>query len=61
MAKWQKMADMAKNQTALDAKFDGDAKKVQQFQDKVNGFQARLAAMMGNATLMDACKTISQG
>lgn len=61
MAKWQKMADMAKNQTALDAKFKGNETKIQQFQAKVAGFQSKLDAMMGNATLMDTCKTISQG
>lgn len=60
MAKWQKMADLAKNQTALDAKFKGDETKVQQFQAKVTGFQAKLDAMMGNATLMDTCKTMAQ-
>ena len=61
MARWQKMADMAKNQTALDAKFKGDETKVQEFQAKVTGFQAKLDAMMGNATLMDTCKTMAQG
>ncbi|KAK8092291.1 uncharacterized protein PG998_015123 [Apiospora kogelbergensis] len=60
MAMLQKQTDMAKNQTALEAKFKGDEAKVKAFQDKSAKWETELKAMMGNSTLMDTCKTLNQ-
>ncbi|KAK8085924.1 hypothetical protein PG994_000898 [Apiospora phragmitis] len=56
----QKTTELAKNQTALDAKFNGDETKVKAFQDKAAKWQTQLDAMMANSTLMDTCKTLNQ-
>ncbi|KAK6844425.1 hypothetical protein PG990_002795 [Apiospora arundinis] len=56
----QKQTEMAKNQTALEAKFKGDEAKVKAFQDKSAKWETELKAMMGNQTLMDTCKTLNQ-
>ncbi|KAK8040113.1 hypothetical protein PG993_008524 [Apiospora rasikravindrae] len=60
MAAMQKTEEMAKNQTALEAKFKGDETKIKAFQDKAAKWQTQLDAMMANATLMDTCKTLTK-
>lgn len=60
MAWIQKQEAMAKNQTWLEAKFKGNETKVKAFQDRAAKWQTQLDAMMKNATLMDACKTLNK-
>ncbi|KAK7949404.1 uncharacterized protein PG986_010290 [Apiospora aurea] len=60
MAAMQKTEEMAKNQTALEAKFKGDETKIKAFQDKAAKWQTQLDAMMANSTLMDTCKTLNK-
>lgn len=54
----QKEVDLASNQTALDAKFKGNATKIANFQEKADKAKAKLAEMQSNTTLTSACASI---
>ncbi|KAH9885688.1 hypothetical protein F4778DRAFT_499480 [Xylariomycetidae sp. FL2044] len=60
MSQLQKVVDMAGNDTALQAKFDGNATKIDKFKTKAAEAQTKLDALMGNSTLMDTCSSLSQ-
>jgi predicted nucleic acid-binding Zn-ribbon protein len=58
MSKLQKEVDMAANATALDAKFNGNATKIANYQAKAAKAQTKLTAMQSNTTLADTCASL---
>ncbi|KAI0011304.1 hypothetical protein F4779DRAFT_238169 [Xylariaceae sp. FL0662B] len=56
----QKLIAKASNQTALDAKFEGNTTKAEKFKAKAAEAQTKLDALMSNSTLMATCSSLSQ-
>jgi hypothetical protein len=59
ISKLQNTIDLSGNQTALEAKFEGDAEKIAAFQTKVAEATTKLQAMTSNTTLTGICSTLS--
>ncbi|ORY58574.1 uncharacterized protein BCR38DRAFT_460881 [Pseudomassariella vexata] len=60
MAKLEKTIAKAGNTTYLNSKFDGNATKIAEFQDKAAKAQIKLDALMANSSLMDTCRRLAQ-
>lgn len=59
MAKWEMMTALSANDTALAAKFHSNQTEIDAFKKKAAGLDAKLKAMMANATLVAECAPIN--
>jgi hypothetical protein len=61
ISKLQETIALAGNDTALQAKFDGNATKIDRFKTQATKAKTRLDKLMSNATLMRTCSGLTQG